>query len=339
MRLPADTMRNYAMIMEPCDVSEVELGLVSLIQAGFPLSERPFALLAQKLGATEDEVIQHISGLKERGVVREIGPVIYPQALGYHSTLVAMKISLENLDEAQKHIWSHPGISHAYLRENEFNLWVTLALADTLEVESAVADVEKACRAKSAVSLPAVKIYKLAPLFGSTETQGALPSEEVRGRLPLEETEGRVVNAIQRDLPLVPTPFESMAKEAGVSSAAQLLTIVESLRMRGIIRRYGANINHRQLGYTANAIVCWRASNDQADSLGQRLASLPNVSHCYLRKAHPSWPYNIYAMIHARNREECLSTADCVYKAEGVSAFVPLFSTFEIKKKRNRYSA
>lgn len=326
------------MSIELKDIPVLEMRLLSLIQAGFPLSERPFALLAQKLGTTEDNVIQHMHSLKENGLVREIGPVINPQALGYRTTLVAMKTSTEDLDKAQEHIWSNPGISHAYLRENEFNLWVTLAMPAALDMESAVADLGKACQAHSAISLPAVKTYKLKALFGDIEEQGVPHGSDVTDRLELEDIERRVVNAIQQDLPLVPSPFDSIAKDAGTGSVTRLIAVMESLQMRGVIRRYGANINHRQAGYAANAIICWHVPENQADLMGRKLASLLNVSHCYLRKAHPLWPYNMYAMLHASNREDCLSTAASISEEQGVAAFVPLFSTYEIKKQRNRYS-
>lgn len=72
----------------------------------------------------------------------------------------------------------------------------------------------------------------------------------------------------------------------------------------GKLRRFGAVVNHRQLGYGANALVCWQVSGVDADRTGAAFAEKPFVSHCYRRQRADGWPYDVYAMVHARTADE-----------------------------------
>jgi DNA-binding Lrp family transcriptional regulator len=110
-----------------------------------------------------------------------------------------------------------------------------------------------------------------------------------------------------------------------------------SLLRRGIMRRFGAALNHRRAGFVANALTCWAAPADKLDSLGERLALQPQVSHCYQRKANPLWQYNLFAMIHGQTGEECREVAQSISSETGIKDYVLLFSTREIKKTRVKY--
>ncbi|WP_145925563.1 Lrp/AsnC family transcriptional regulator [Dehalogenimonas formicexedens] len=316
----------------------VEIRLLGLVQADFPLETRPFACLAEILGATESQIIGDISDLKARRLIREIGPVVCPQALGFQTTLVAMKVKAENLETAENSIANNPGISHAYIRENFFNLWVTLAVPVETDLDFAVQELGLACGADDAISLAAIKTYKLKALFGTAADTVSPDAPAVANRLALTGLERRVINAIQRDLPVEPEPFNAMATEAGLETT-ELLAMVDALKSRGVIRRYGANINHRKAGYAANAMACWKVPADQLDEMGGTLASRREVSHCYSRRSDARWPYNLYAMIHAATKEECRGVADEVTASSDAGEPILLFSSREIKKSRNRYAA
>jgi DNA-binding Lrp family transcriptional regulator len=116
-----------------------------------------------------------------------------------------------------------------------------------------------------------------------------------------------------------------------------LLVQCQLLKQRGIIRRFGAAINHRQAGFQANAMTCWMAPPSMVDIAGQKLASLREVSHCYERKTNPLWQYNIFAMIHGHSREGCREIADKMTCETGLIDYVQLFSTKEFKKTRVKY--
>ncbi len=122
--------------------------------------------------------------------------------------------------------------------------------------------------------------------------------------LELDELDRRIVLATQQGLPLDPRPYAVVAAQVGASEA-EVMQRIERLRARGAIRRIGAVPNHYALGYRANGMTVWDVDDDRVDELGRRVGALDFVSHCYRRPRHrPHWPYNLFAMVHGRDREE-----------------------------------
>jgi DNA-binding Lrp family transcriptional regulator len=103
------------------------------------------------------------------------------------------------------------------------------------------------------------------------------------------------------------------------------------------MRRFGAAINHKQVGFKANAMACWIVPSDMVDDIGRKLASLREVSHCYERKTNPLWSYNLFAMIHGHTREVCQEIASKISDETGIRGYILLFSTREFKKVRIKY--
>ncbi len=118
---------------------------------------------------------------------------------------------------------------------------------------------------------------------------------------PIDE---RIVRATQGGLPLVPAPYARIAQEVGISEA-QVLERLRSMLADGRIRRIGAVPNHYALGYTANAMTVWDVDDEAAGEVGAAVGALPFVSHCYRRPRRlPDWPYNLFAMVHGKSKEE-----------------------------------
>ncbi len=111
----------------------------------------------------------------------------------------------------------------------------------------------------------------------------------------------------------------------------------QSLKQRGIMRRFGAAVNHRKAGFKANAMTCWVAPPEKVDAAGRKLASLKEVSHCYERKTNPLWRYNLFAMIHGHTEKACQEIASKVSEETGLTDYAMLFSTREFKKTRTKY--
>ena len=120
----------------------------------------------------------------------------------------------------------------------------------------------------------------------------------------LDDFERALVAATQSGLPLLPRPYEAVAALLGVSGEMVREHLAAMLRS-GLIRRIGAVPNHYKLGYTANGMSVWDVADDRVDALGERLATVRGVSHCYRRpRALPRWPYNLFVMLHGRSRDE-----------------------------------
>jgi DNA-binding Lrp family transcriptional regulator len=122
--------------------------------------------------------------------------------------------------------------------------------------------------------------------------------------MQLTEFDRRLIAATQSGLPLVARPYEAVAAMLGVSSRAVRDRLAQMLE-QGLIRRIGAVPNHYRLGYVANGMTVWDVDDARVDALGEKVGALPGVSHCYRRpRERPIWPYNLFAMVHGRAREE-----------------------------------
>jgi DNA-binding Lrp family transcriptional regulator len=318
----------------------LENGLLGMLQSGFPLVREPYNDLGARLGMSGNDVIRDINGLKKKGVVRQISPVMDARKLGYQSTLIAMKIDIPMVRSAEAYLISHPGISHGYEREHAFNIWVTLSVPPDADLKSEILNMAAGSRAGAVIDLPAVRVFKLRTNFSNTEDvaeeEDVMNGNRLPGKARLSQADRQVINGLQLDLPLTPDPFAPLAHNLGMA-ADEMLERSRSLLRRGIIRRYGASINHRNAGYKANAMTCWNAPARSTDELGRILASNRHVSHCYERAITGSWHYNLFAMVHSRDRQTCLEIIEKMASATGLTDYAMLFSIREFKKKRILY--
>lgn len=124
-----------------------------------------------------------------------------------------------------------------------------------------------------------------------------------RGAGAVEDVERRIIVAMQAGLPLVARPWDEVARSLGIG-VDELLAHVRSMLDRGVIRRIGAVPNHYAIGYTANGMSVWDIADDLVDAVGEFVGALDGVTHCYRRPRRlPEWPYNLFAMVHGRNRD------------------------------------
>ncbi len=319
----------------------VDQKLLGLLQARFPLTTRPYAGLGLSLGIAEDEVIRRIKRMKIKGLLRQISPVPDAKSLGYRTTLVAMRVREAQLGRAAQFLSEHPRVSHAYERDHHFNLWFTLAVPDTADTDAELLRLAEMLEAEVAFDLPTVKIFKLRTYFipnedGQPEVPAETPNGIISHKVHLSPIDRKVINELQQDLPLTSRPFAEMSAHLGMAEG-KFLTRCQSLLLRGIIRRFGASVNHRGVGLAANAMTCWAVPPEMVGVVTQKLVPLRQVSHCYERQTNPLWHYNLFAMIHGHTREQCQGIADKVSAETGLMDCVSLFSTREFKKTRVIY--
>jgi DNA-binding Lrp family transcriptional regulator len=321
--------------------------LLNIIQAEFPLEPEPFSTLGSSLGLPAGEVIGRTRRLKADEIIRLIGPVFNPKKLGYQTTLVAANVPEARLEKAEHIISALQMVSHCYQRDHDFNLWFTLSLPVNIDMEAEVLELGQQIEADTMLNLPAVKTYKIAVRFDIDNGNPNLPSPAGRrqassGARPdddLSPVDRTVINTLQQDLPLTEKPFDLLSAELSMDGD-KFLSHCRGLLQRGIMRRFSASINHYGLGFTANAMTCWTVPRDMVDKAGKKIATYPEVSHCYERRVNQLWPFNLFAMIHARSRENCLAVTDKIYSETGLNKneMLILFSTKEVKKTRVRYT-
>ena len=155
-----------------------------------------------------------------------------------------------------------------------------------------------------------------------------------------DETDRRIIRATQAGLPLVPRPYHAVAEQLDLSPD-EVMARIEDMLEFGIIRRIGLVPNHYRLGYIANGMTVWDVPDERVDELGARIGGLDAVSHCYHRPRHlPDWPYNLFAMVHGRSREDVERQASGIAEILGECsrAHAILYSTRILKKTGLRIS-
>ena len=146
----------------------------------------------------------------------------------------------------------------------------------------------------------------------------------------------KIIAVLQGDFPLVPEPYKQLAAKIGISEE-ELLTRLNKYRQSGQLRKMGAVLKHREVGFAANALCAWMVPESRLAEVGSLISAYRVVTHCYARVAQPAWPYNFYTMLHAHTREECRSLAGELAQAAGLDKYILLFSTREWKKTSMSY--
>lgn len=322
----------------------IDKKLVTVMQFKFPVVSRPWQALGEEVGASEAEVMRRIARLREIGVVRQISPIFDTRKLGYKSSLVAVRVDPERLEQAAAIVNSHPGVSHNYRRDHHFNMWFTIAVPPDQDLETELKRLTDRAGITTVRMLPTLKMYKIAVKLDmeqdetklARETMQYVKADEIR---PLSERDKELIRATQDDLPLVEQPFKLLAEQAGITEA-ELFAWIDEMQRMNYLRRVAAILRHQKAGFTDNGMITWKVPEDKVDEAGRIAASYSTVSHCYRRPIYPDWPYNFFSMVHARSRENAEEIGRQIaqeLKPLGVTEYVILFSTKEFKKDRVRY--
>jgi siroheme decarboxylase len=322
----------------------IDKKLVNIMQHAFPVVSCPWDALGEEVGVSEAEVMSRVARLREIGVVRQISPIFDTRKLGYKSSLVAVRVDPDQLEEAAAVVNSHPGVSHNYRRDHYFNMWFTIAVPPDGDLESEVTRLTERAGVEKVRLLPTLKMYKIAVKLNmeqdetklGRETQEYVKASEIR---PLTERDKELIRATQDDMPLVEQPFKLMAERAGISED-ELFAWFGEMQAMNYLRRIAAILRHQKAGFTDNGMITWKVPEDKVDEAGRIAASYATVSHCYRRPIYPDWQYNLFSMVHARSRENAEEIARQMaeeLRPLGVTEYAILFSTKEFKKDRVRY--
>jgi DNA-binding Lrp family transcriptional regulator len=325
-------------------LDEDDKKLLNLMQGSFELTERPFAHVAQLAGLDEADVMQRVRRLLDGRIIREITPIFDTRALGYSSMLVAAKVDPDVPHRAAKIINSHPGVTHNYLRNHDFNLWFTIAaepgsklgLDGTLDVLAAETGAE------SIRQLPTLTLFKIRmdlEMSAGTDvlaTAGeAVPPRELEP-IELSAQDVETIRATQGPMPVISEPYGPAAERLGVEPA-EVIGRLESLRERGGLRRVAAILYHRRAGFSANGMGVWEVPEGEILETGKRMAAFRGISHCYQRPTYADWPYSVFTMAHGRSKEECDAVLDAIADVTGITNRATLYSSTEFKKVRMLY--
>jgi DNA-binding Lrp family transcriptional regulator len=326
-------------------LSASDKALLNLMQGSFPLDTRPYARVAEQAGVPEEQVLADVRRLLADRIIRQVTPIFDTRALGYGSMLVAAKVDAEHPWRAARIVNSHPGVSHNYLRNHDFNMWFTIAVEEEsrLGLQGTLDVLQELTGAESIRQLPTLKLFKIRmdlDLQGDTSALAAAGVAEDPVELdkqPYDELDKAVIRATQGDLPVEPEPYARAAAELGMSQAA-LVDHLAGMRERGLLRRVAAILFHRRAGFSANGMGVWQVPEDRILEVGPRMAAFRGISHCYQRPTYADWPYSIFTMAHGRSKEECDAILDAIASSfDCIEDRATLYSSTEFKKIRLLY--
>lgn len=314
--------------------------LLYQMQNAFPMTQRPFEEIANALDTTEEEVISTVQKLKDGKIIRQTSAIFDTKRLGYKSSLVAFKVPEEKIGEAAQIINAHPGVSHNYLRNHDYNIWFTMAVApdSRLGLEKTIEILKEQVGADDAIILPTLKMFKISVKMDTTGKRAKKEKVKKAAYKEIELTPQHiaVIKEFQKDIAVTSEPYREAIEKLGLVYD-EFFRIANELKESGVMRRFATILNHRKAGFGANAMSVWSVPEEQGEEIGRQMAEFSAVSHCYLRPSYPNWPYNLFAMVHAKTQEECDTLMEEMAKESGLTEYGKLYSTVEFKKQRLVY--
>lgn len=318
-----------------------DAAMVVALQRGIPLCARPFEELSRELGCGEADLLACLARQRAVGMVRRFGAVFDTRRLGYRSALCAAAVSVEALDAAAAKLTPLAGVTHCYVREATSalrpgvpNLWFTLSYP--ADIFPAMVDEVAARLGPYALHvLPATRRYKVDVVFGAATRAREEDVAEGDDLPPVTARDRAVIGALQGDTEARADFFAALAGRLGMKEW-DLLSTLEIWRRKGRLKRIGLLLHHRNAGWSANGMCCWRVAGDTT-AAGRALAARGEVTHCYERPEAPNFPYNLFAMVHARaaaeaNAQFASLSAEVNRVAGAAVPAVMLLSTREYKK-------
>ncbi len=314
--------------------------VLSIIQKKFPLTKRPFLEIAKSLNLSEEEILKIIQEEKKNKIIRQTSAIFDTKSLGFKSSLVAFKVKDTDIDKAVEIINLHPGVSHNYERDHDFNIWFTIAVDPNskLGLEKSVKILAKLSNAQEYIMLPTLKLFKISVKLDITgqDAKKEKVKKHIKKDIVLTPLHLDIIKLIQEDIEIVSEPFAYILDELGICYD-ELFENLQELKDAGVMRRFAAILNHRNAGFNANAMTVWDIDEKDGEKIGAKAAEFSAVSHCYLRPKYPNWSYNLFTMIHGRTKKETDAIIDEIASEIEHKSKRPLYSTREFKKVRLKY--
>jgi DNA-binding Lrp family transcriptional regulator len=319
-------------------LSQDEFSLINAHQRDFPLVPRPYAELGAKHGISEAEVIDTYRDMIASGALSRIGVVFRPNTVGA-STLAAMAVPEDRLEEIARTVSSQSEVNHNYQREHRLNLWFVVAGSSPECVERAIATIERDTGI-DVLRLPLLEEFHID--LGFDLADGSVPRmvPAPTARLELNTRERALVAALDAGMPLCANPYATLGRQCDMSEAEVIRRLTVWVNA-GIVRRIGTVVRHRPLGFRANAMVVWNVPDGEVSALGRRAAVDPAVTLCYRRaRVGGAWPYNLFCMFHGRERDAVRDSIRRVAIETGLERYPSeiLFSTRCFTQRGARYA-
>jgi len=252
---------------------ELDKEILNEIQWTFPLVKEPFAEIAKKFSISNEELKERLIKLKHKGVLRQLSAIFDTRKLGYSSSLVAMEIEPDQLEHVAQQVNRHPGVSHNYERNHQFNLWFTLAVPPGSDLEKELEKFSKLQGIKKVRMLPTLKLFKIGVKLDMVDEKkhDVKPSEEKKKIVDVKfeptEDDKEFIRQLQKDMQIVDRPFLKAAQTLGVTEE-QIFEKLQHYEKIGVMRRFAAILRHREAGFTANGMIVWKVPEERIMEVG-----------------------------------------------------------------------
>ncbi len=314
--------------------------VINMLQEGIPLCMEPFSVMSERIGIEGSVLLDIIKELKDDRIIRQISPIYDTRMLGYDSSLVAFKVERQRIEDVAGLVSSHTGVSHNYERGGIFNLWFTIATPpdSPLSLDETVRAMADEAGVEEYVILRSKRVFKIGVKLNPNSRWSDREMVEIKRHtfIPLTDKEKKIVRVTQHDIPIISRPFSYYASLLDVDEDELILKLRE-FKDRGVMRRFAAILFHRKAGFSANGMSVWRVPEERVEEVGIRMAGFRRVSHCYEREVNGVWHYNMFCMVHGRDRDEVESTVYKIGRETGIKDFLILYSLREFKKQRISY--
>lgn len=312
---------------------EIEKRLFHILQRDFPLISRPFLHIANTLGLKEGEILAILKNWQREGKLRQISAIFNPSYFQHKSSLFAFKVPREKLERAIEVINAHPGVSHNYLRNYVFNLWFTLVVPPEDDLLKESEELFRNCGALDYLYLPILKVFKIGVIFENDTnlTEQELIVSDQSQSFSFNEKDKILVKILQEPLPLISQPFKEIADTLEMSEE-EIFDWLHEMKKRGALRRFAGLFRHHKMGYKKNIMVAWLVPQERIEEVAKKLSSYSFITHCYLRKSYPHFPYNLFTMCHFK--EDGLEIIQDIAENLNLPQYLPLETIKELKKIR-----
>lgn len=288
--------------------NQIELALIDRWQHGFPLVEKPFEVVGRSAALDQDAAIGIFRKMQANDVISRVGAVVRPNTVGA-STLAAMQVPPEQLEDVADIVSRELLVTHNYEREHALNLWFVIAGAGPEAIAATIARIHRQT-GLDVVDLPMLQAYHLGLGF----SLGAAPPQRREVGSPADyrpdPRDRAILAAIEDGLPLIERPYRAVADRIDLRQS-EIIDRLDHMKASGIVTRFGCVVRHEKLGYKSNAMAVWDVPDDRLDDVVDSFARHQKVTLCYRRpRLLPVWPYNIFCMVHARSRWDAYAVID-----------------------------
>ncbi|WP_254536329.1 siroheme decarboxylase subunit beta [Halomarina litorea] len=329
------------------DLDDVDAALIDEYQSDFPVEPRPFRRVGAALGVSEAEALARVERLRDRGVFRRFGAVLNPPVIG-SSTLAAVQAPEARFDEVAEVINGYRQVNHNYRRDHPWNMWFVVTAGSRATRDRILAEIEERTGCE-VLNLPMLTDYYIDLEFPvvnddrfareslvETTVSATRISEEATA--DLSALDRRLLLEIQAGFPLSLTPYADVAAAIDATTE-EVVEAILRLTDAGCVKRVGCVVNHVVTGFDANCMVVWDVPDDELDTRGEAVGSLPYVTLCYHRPRRPDqdWPYNLFTMIHGRDPEAVDEKIDELAGEHLPFTHERLYSTATLKQTGAQY--